>query len=230
MGISALSDTAEPLSSEAVDLLRAGAADHLGYCCRPSQVSKLYPAIKEAERAGYLRWIGEYPWITEAGRSAIGAPSQAQADRAKLIEICSRRKRLVPDRHTDPRTDFDYRSYHSMNYACTLLMRQPDDRENPPTIRVGRTLTSDKQFLGPKNSIVMQESEGRFVLAVMPAWLIRKAMLPTYPLPFDETDPEFSEAERALWDRLRMICISINSRIRNANRRQPQRYRFGESA
>ncbi|MGY3609900.1 MULTISPECIES: hypothetical protein [unclassified Bradyrhizobium] len=218
------------LAPEVVDLLRAGAADHLGYCCRPSQVVKLYPAIQAAERAGYVRFIGEHPWITEAGRKAIGAPTQAEADRAKLIELCSRRKKLVPAKRDDPRTDFDYRSYKSMDYVCTLLVKQPDARENPSSIRVGRSLSSDPQFLGPRNSIILPESEGRFVLAIMPAWLVRKCLLPTYPFPLDEEDPAFTADERATWDRLRLVCHSVNARIRGAGRRQSERFRYGESA
>jgi hypothetical protein len=38
--------TAEPLSDDAVALLRRGAADHLGLCCRPGEVVKLWPAAR----------------------------------------------------------------------------------------------------------------------------------------------------------------------------------------
>jgi hypothetical protein len=218
------------LAPDVVDLLRAGAADGLGYCCRPSQVVKLYPAIQEAERAGYVRWIGEHPWITPQGRKAIGAPSEAESDRAKFIEMCSRRKKLVPAKRDDPRTDFDYRSYRSMDYVCTLVVKQPDARENPTSIRVGRSLSSEPQFLGPRNSIILSESEGRFVLAVMPAWLVRKCLLPTYPMPLDDEDPAYTAEERVTWNRLRQVCHSVNARIRNAGRRQTERFRYGESA
>jgi hypothetical protein len=220
----------DSLSPEVVDLLRAGAADGLGYCCRPSQIEKLYPAIQAAERAGYLRWIGEHPWITEAGRKAIGAPTEAEADRARRIKLCSVRTKLVPAKRDDPRTDFDYRSYRSMDYVCTLLVKQPDARENPTSIRVGRSLNSDPQFLGPRNSIILPESEGRFVLALMPSWLLRRALLPTYPYPLDDEDPAFTAEERVAWNRLRQVCHSVNARIRAAGRRQSERFRYGESA
>lgn len=220
---------AAELSDEMVELLRAGAADHLGIVCRPGQVEKNWAVLREAERLGYLRFLDmTQPWITDAGRAAIGAPSQAEAARAKLVEICSRRPRLIPDKRRDPRTDFDYRSYRAMNYVCTLVVKQPDHRENPLTVRVGRTLTSDPQFLGPNNSIVQPESDPRFLLAVMPDWLLKRADFSTYPMPLDEN--EWSESDRATWDRLRMVCYSINARIRTAGRRQPQKYRFGESA
>lgn len=222
--------TRQDVSPEVAELLRAGAADHLGFVCSPGQVQKNWAALREAERAGYLRFLGlERPWITPAGRAAIGAPTEAQVDRAKLEAIC-KRKPLKPARKADPRTDFDYRSYRSMEYVCTLLVKQPDFREDPKSIRVGSSLTSDPQFLGPNNSIVQPESEGRFVLAVMPDWLIKRAGLSTYPLPLDETDPDFTDEERATWARLRLVCQSINSRIRTAGRRMTERYRYGENA
>jgi hypothetical protein len=115
-----------------------------------------------------------------------------------------------------------------MGYVCTLVVKQPDQRVNPLTVRVGRTLRSDPQFLGPNNSIVQPESTAHFLLVVMPAWLLKRTGFYTYPLALDET--EWSDADVATWDRLRGVCYAINSRIRNAGRRTPQRYRFGENA
>lgn len=219
------------LTPEMADLLRAGAADHLGIVCSPGQVQKNWKLLRELQAMGLVRFPSiEQPWITDAGRAAVGAPSQAQVDRARFIEMCGRRKRLVPEKSRDPRTDFDYRSYRAMNYVCTLVMKQPDLREEPTSLRVGRSLTSDPQFLGSKNSVILPESEGRFVLALMPHWLISRAGLSTYPLPLDETDPSFTEDERKLWDRLRMVCYSVNARIRAAGRKKTERFRWGESA
>jgi hypothetical protein len=222
--------TRQDISPEVAELLRAGAADHLGFVCSPGQVQKNWAAIREAERAGYLRFLTmERPWITPAGRAVIGAPTEAQVDRAKLEAMC-KRKPLKPTKKADPRTDFDYRSYRSMGYACTLVVKQVDRREDPPSVRVGRSLTSDPQFLGPNNSIVQPESEGRFVLAVMPDWLIRRAGLSTYPMPIDDDDPDFTDDERATWARLRLVCQSINSRIRTSGRRLTETFRYGENA
>lgn len=220
------------LSPEAVALLRAGAEDGLGLCCRPGQVQKNFAALNECERFDLIRFLDiERPVITEAGRRAIGAPTQMQADRARRTALLSayRRPRLKPEKRDDPRTDFDYRSYRACNFVCTLVMKQPDGRYNPVTVRVGKTLTSDPQFLGPNNSIVL-EAEGRFLLAVMPDWLIKRAGFSTYPLALDPDDSEFTDAERASWDHLRMVCQSVNVRIRNAGRRQGERLRFGETA
>ncbi len=220
------------VSPEVATLLRAGAADQNGIICRPDQVVKNWGSLREAERLGYLRWLDiTRPWVTDEGRAAIGAPSQADADRAKLVLLCmGARKPLVPAKRDDPRTDFDYRSYKACGYACTLLVKQPDARENPETLRVGRTLTSEPRFLGPRNSIVQPESEGRFVLAVMPEWLIKRAELSTYPFPIDRLDPAFTDDECLIWERLRNVCVAVNSRIRNAGKSGPAKYRFGESA
>lgn len=227
------------LTPEMAEILRAGAADHLGICCRPSQVRTNWLALRDCERAGYLRFLNmEQPWITDAGRRAIGAPTQIEADRAKLALLCANaRKPLIPAKRHDPRTDFDYRSYKKM--VCTLVIRQPDSRINPATVRVGRTLTSDPQFLGGGNSIIQPESSGRFVVAVVPEWMTRfrwkdgvpqPAIFTAYPPALDEIDPAFSDAERETWTRLRQVCHSINSRIRNSGRKQREKLRFGESA
>lgn len=219
------------LAPEMVDMLRAGAAHDLGIVCRPGQVRKLWPLIREAERAGYVRLLdAEKPWLTDAGRKAIGAPSQSEADYARLVKLCSRRKPLQPRPADDPRTDFDYRSYRSMGYACVLAVKQTDARENPSSVRVGQSLKSDPQFLGPRNSILLQESEGPFVLALMPKWLITKTMLPTHPGALSEAEP-WTDDERALWDRLRDICLSVNTRIRRGGARQPTgKLNYGEYA
>jgi hypothetical protein len=212
-----------------VELLRAGADHGIGICCRPGQVRKLWPLISEAERYGWIRLHGENPWITDAGRKAIGAPSQAEVDHAKLLELCKRRKPVLRASE-DPRTDFDYRSYQANDFACVLVVKQPDARVNPTTIRVGRDLTSAPQFLGPKNSIVQPESEGRFVLAVMPRWIVTKALLPTYPFALSEDEP-WTDEECAIWERLRNICVSVNTRIRRGGS-QPAATKliYGETA
>lgn len=221
---------APDVSPEMADLLRAGAADKLGLICSPSRVEKNYKVLREAERLGYLRFLDiERPWITPAGRLAIGAPTEAETSRAEFAAICAGvRKPLVPAKRNDPRTDFDYRSWKSMDWHCVLVVKQPHDREIR-SVRVGRTPTSAPQYLGSRNSTIQPESDGRFVLAVIPKWLISTAGFSTYPLPLDDGDG-WTDAEREAWDRLRNVCFSINSRIRNAGRGQHQRLRFGEFA
>lgn len=227
------------LSPAAVELLRAGAADNLGYCCSPGSVVKNWPAISEAKKRGYLRFLGEHPWITDKGRKAIGAPTETEAGRLRAIATFNIKPRLIPAKRNDPRTDFDYRSYRAQRLVCTLVIKQPDPRHNPQTVRVGRTLTSPAQHLGPRNSNIQPESEGRFVLTLVPDWMTRAMwkdgnyVAPIFsanPFPLDETDPDFTDEERATWNRLRRVCQSINSRIRSAGRRVRETYRFGESA
>ncbi|WP_156456946.1 hypothetical protein [Bradyrhizobium sp. CCH5-F6] len=220
------------LAPEMVDLLRAGAAHDIGSVCRPGQVRKLWPVLREAERLKLIVFLDlERPIITDMGRRAIGAPTQADADRARLVALC-RRKPLQPRRNEDPRTDFDYRSYQAMGYVCTLVVRQPDGRYNPTTVRVGKTLTSDPQFLGPRNAIILPECEGTpFVLALMPKWLLDRAGFPTCPFPLDDEDASWSADDRATWDRLRQVCMSVSIRIRRGGNRQPTgKLAYGEYA
>lgn len=230
------------LSPEAVELLRRGAEHSFGLCCRPGEIRKSYPFLRQAERLGYVRFLDlERPFITEAGRAAIGAPSEAEADYAKLVLLCgAARKPLVPAKRDDPRTDFDYRSWKAMRWVCTLVVRQPDTRFSPRTVRVGKTLSSDPQFLGGGNSNIQPESDERFVLTLVPEWMTRPmkktggviapAIFSTYPLALDDGDPNFTDEQRATWLRLREVCISINSRIRNANRAKRQNLAFGQWA
>ncbi|WP_375414527.1 hypothetical protein [uncultured Bradyrhizobium sp.] len=220
------------ISPELVELLRVGATRRHGLVCLPGQIQKKWKYLREGERLGLIRFAGlTNPHITEEGRAAIGAPSEAEASRIERLRVCAeftKRKALQPVKREDPRTDFDYRSYKSAGYVCTLVFRQRDSRDVKPTVRVGRTPMSEPQFLGPRNSIIQPESDDRFVLTLVPDWMtrpIRKgddyapAIFSTYPLPLDETDPSFTAEERARWDRLCGVCFSINSRIRNARRR-----------
>lgn len=229
------------LSPEALALLRAGARDHLGYCCMPGQVVKNWAAIRECEKLGYVRFLGEHPWITDKGRTAIGEPSETEAGRLRAVAAFSRRKPpLVPAKRNDPRTDFDYRAWRTSDWRCTLVVRQPDTRPEGRTIKVGRTLDGDAQYLGDRNSQVQPESEGRFVLTLVPGWMTRARwtklgvyvmpIFSTYPRPLDELDSAFTEADRATWNRLRQVCNSINARIRNAGRRQTTKLPFGATA
>jgi hypothetical protein len=232
------------LSPELVELLWVGADHKLGFCCMPGQVRKNWKLLHEGERLGLIRFVGGItgPWITEAGRAAIGAPTEAEQSRAQLRQICAdyaKHKKLHPVKRDDPRTDFDYRSWKTMGWRCTLVFRQQDDRAVKKTVRVGQMPNSDPQFLGPRNSNIQPESTERFVLAVVPDWMtlpIRKfgdfkpAPFTTYPLPLDETDPAFTAEDRETWDRLRSVCFSINSRIRRAGQNQRERGAFGEYA
>lgn len=219
------------LAPEMVEMLRAGAEHDLGTICRPGQVQKLWPLLSEAARLKLVVFLDmERPMITDMGRRAIGAPSQAEASHARLVELCRRCKPLQPRPDADPRTDFDYRSYKSMNYACVLAVKQPDARVAPATIRVGRSLNSEPQFLGQKNAIVLAESQDPFVLAVMPKWLITRTLLPTCPFALPEEEP-WSDAERELWNRLREVCMSVNTRIRRGGSRQSTgKLHYGEYA
>ncbi len=232
----------DEVTPEMAELLRAGVADGNGLLCRPGQVKKNYAALRECERLGLLRFIDiERPWITDAGRAAIGEPNEMQADRARRIAEFGRRKPpLVPAKRADPRTDFDYRAWKTSDWRCTLVVKQPDNRPAGRTTRVGRTLDGDAQYLGDRNSQIQPESTGRFVLTLVPGWMTRARwskggvyvmpIFSTYPRPLDEFDPAFTDDERTTWDRLRQVCMSINSRIRNAGRKQRETFRYGESA
>ena len=66
---------------------------------------------------------------------------------------------------------------------------------------------------------------GRIIEALIDAaaigafWFALYTGFSTYPFSLDET--QWSEADRTTWSRLRDVCFSVNSRIRNAGRRTP---------
>jgi hypothetical protein len=223
----------DELTPEMAELLRAGANHNHGLICIPGQVQKHWKILRQAERLGYLRFLDiERPWITEAGRAAIGEPTEMESDYRRRVELFSslnKRKPLIPTPAKDPRTDFDYRSYKSCGYVCVLAVKLPDDRPNARTIKVGRPGSSEHHFFGSGNSIIQPESEGRFVLAVMPDWLQRRLKFLTYPLALPD-DGDWTDDERAIWERLTRVCISINSRIQNAGRKVHESRRYGETA
>lgn len=221
------------LTPEMAALLWRGARDNFGYICRPGEVREFWPTLSAAERLGYLRFIDvTRPWITEAGRRAIGAPTEMEADREKLRRLCetnAARRPPDPKKRDDPRTDFDYRSYRTMKYVCVLALRLPDLRENPQSVMVGSMTLGDPVFLGERNSILMPESEGRFVLALITKWLQERTGLPMCAPPLRE-DEAWTADERETWTRLARVCSTINTRIRRGGQSTKASVPYGYTA
>lgn len=221
------------LTPEMSALLWRGARDNYGYICRPSEVREFHPTLSAAERLGYLRFIDvTRPWITAEGRRAIGAPTEIESDREKWRRACAvnvERRPPDPKKRDDPRSDFDYRSYHSMKYVCVLAVRLPGARNNPQSVKVGRVTGGDPVFLSDNNSILMPESEGRFVLALIPEWLQERTRLPMWAAPLRE-DEAWTAGERETWTRLAGVCSTINARIRRAGQRAKVSMPFGYTA
>jgi hypothetical protein len=223
---------ASELTPEMAELLRAGARNSHGFICTPGSIQKHWKPLRELERLGYMRFLGFNPWITEQGRAVIGEPTEMEADyrrRVALFAELTKRRALVPRPDKDPRTDFDYRSFKSCGYVCVLAVRLPDERPEAHTIKVGRPGSKEHHYFGQGNSIIQQESEGRFLLAVMPGWLQRRWEFLTHPMALPD-DGDFTDEEKIIWRRLTQICISINSRIRNAGRAIRENRPYGETA
>ena len=217
------------LPPEMIEMLWEGARDKLGIICRPGLVREKWLLLRHAEKLGFVRFLSvDVPWITAKGREAIGAPSEFEYDTDALREL-SKRRPLKPSAKSDPRSDALYQVWKMEKKVCVLLVRQEDFRDNPGTVRVTNVGSKDPQYLSDKNSTIMEESEGRFVLAVVPAWLRKVAKMSAFPLPLPDGD-EWTDEERALWGRMSDVCFSINSRIRNSGRRKKPYLRFGETA
>lgn len=197
------------LTEAARALLEAGAADAMCRCCLPGKVREHWAELMELESRRLVRLHGFDAYITELGRREIGALSETEATIARLRPIL-RRKPLNPRPNDDPRTDFDYRAYRTMKWNCTLVFSRLERGTNA----VSKLPSSKVEFLGANTSIVQPESEGRFVLVLVPDWMFKKNVFSSFPFPIDEDDPAFTAEERALWDRLRHTCHSINVRIR----------------
>lgn len=221
------------LTPEMSALLWRGARDNYGYICRPSEVREFHAILSAAERLGYLRFIDvTRPWITAEGRRAIGAPTEMVADREKWLRACgvnAERRPPDPKKRNDPRSDADYRSYKTMEYVCVLALRLPDSRQSPRSTKVGGLAGGEPVFLGEGNSILAPESEGRFVLALIPKWLQERTGLPMWAAPLRE-DEAWTSTERETWSRLSRVCSTINARIRSAGRRSKTRIPYGYTA
>jgi hypothetical protein len=214
------------LSPEMVELLTAAAQTTYGRICYPYQVRGREQVLAVMRARGLIWYDGATPMIRDAGRKAVGAPSELEMMRrglrVKAGESASRR------RSDDPRSRITYESYRSARMFCTLVVKlaepSPDDR----SLRCSMNGDPLRWFTLPlkKNPIIIQpESKDPFVLAVVEKWLAQLFDPKRIPelanvIPDLCGSIEWTAEQRDDWNRLRRKASIINTRIRNGGPRR----------
>lgn len=222
------------LSPEMVELLMAAAATSYGRVCFPYQCrGPVGLLLVQARALGLIYYDGSTPMITDAGRKAVGGPSDLELYRKNRAELCFftavARAGEARKRAEDPRSLITYRSYQTAHMFCTLVVKLAEPPIGARGLKCSMNGDHTKFFTLPLRQIVIEpESVNSFVLAVVPKWLARPAnpkriteLARVIPDLCDSI--EWSEEQRADWKRLRRKADSINIRIRNAGQRsKPQ--------
>ena len=128
-------------------------------------------------------------------------------------------------RKPDPRSIHDYRGYNTMGMVCVLLTRRSP---KPASFDCSRNGAAYPRIYLPFSKCIEQpESTDDFLIVCMPKWLAKNAeLLGVTP----ELVGDWTDAQRALWESLGRLALSINTRIVNAKRRSRAKLPFGATA
>lgn len=239
------------LTPEMVRLLKYGAAHPYGHMVQLRSDSERFGReLQELRRRGYQREVGWDPMITEAGRAAVGAPTEREADNIRLqaagVEHAAMRtRREAKAEPRDPRAD-NYLTWKSERKFCVLVVRH---RPRPKSFAVTRDGSGHPNiFLPFSRTDELTESDADFLLAVFALpfveWMETKDGGKDYvaaqryrelfgvTLPLSAARPWTAE-QIATWERLDKLRSSINWRIQAARttpRKVYSRMPFGYTA
>jgi hypothetical protein len=216
------------LSPEMVELLTAAAQTTYGRVCYPYQCcGPVGLLLVKARALGLIYYDGATPIINDAGRKAVGAPTELALMFANRRELFAKPGEAVTRRPTDdPRSRVTYQCYRDARMFCTLVVKLAE----PPTGARGLKCSMNgdplRYFYLPLRQIIIEpESKGSFVLAVVPKWLAR----PVDPKRITELanvipdlcdSVEWTEDQRTDWKQLRRKASIINTRIRSGGERR----------
>lgn len=228
----------DSLTPEMVRMLKFGAAHEYGYLVMLRSDSEKYGReLMELQRRGYQRWVGYDPMITEAGRAAIGAPTEREADAIRLqgyakehALLSVRREAKAKAEPHDPHGGC-YWPWHESRLACVLVVKHWKPRDGAKSFAVSRDGGAPRPLYLPF-SVVDQglpESTDDFLLALVShTWVDRiekKDFVGAQPLRelFGITLPltasqDWTDEQIETWKRLGKLRGSINFRIENATR------------
>jgi hypothetical protein len=216
------------LSPELVELLTAAAQTTYGRVCYPYQCrGPLGLLLVQARARGFIYYDDATPIITDAGRRAVGAPTELELickNRGGLFgkvgEAATRRR---PD---DPRSRITYQSYRTARMFCTLVVKLAEPPIDARGLKCSMNGDPIRWFTLPLHRIIIQpESQGSFVLVVVPKWLAKpfdpKRITELAGVLPDLCDSiEWTEDQKTDWNRLRRKASVINTRIRNGGVRR----------
>lgn len=206
------------LSDEAIALLKAAAHAPYGRICYPGQIKDHWPALREAEALGYVFWNGMQPEIREAGRVAVGGPSEPEANRLRLATA---RAEMRPADNIHPIAAARRKPAPEPD-SKTCLLCDIRGQARDKSIQIwshGKQRAVDV----PRSLIeVLNPDHGHWAAIVMPRWKAREQGLYGIPANTAAADPKtemVDRAERAIAE------LSIRNWLSEQKRQQRQRDR-----
>ena len=227
------------LTDDMVVLLQEGATTSYGRICLPMEVARQYEVLRKLVDAKLAWWDGTgTPLITDSGRAAVGGPSrddllqQEQEAIARRYRPTEQSYQYSADAIPFSPLDARFRAGQTMVYAMV------EHRTNPAGTAVLLSIDGDwhiaKWF--PKVRLEIQRSRevDRFMVVQMPGRLANEKKLPTQQSrPRLTATIAWTDEQEAAWRSVTDWRLKVNNSIqRNSRsyRRQPQRFRFGETA
>lgn len=217
------------LSSAMVELLTAAGQTTYGRICYPYQARGRERLLADMRARGFIYYDGATPMITDAGRKAVGCPTELEL----ICKNCGRlfvkgdviSARRQPD---DPRSRMTYQSWRSARMFCTLVVKLAEPSPEDRSLRCSMNGDPLRWFTLPlkKHPIIIQpESKDPFVLAVVERWLAKpfdpKRITELADVIPDLCDSvEWTDEQKADWNRLRRKASVINTRIRSGGPRR----------
>ncbi|MGY3607631.1 MULTISPECIES: hypothetical protein [unclassified Bradyrhizobium] len=116
----------------------------------------------------------------------------------------------------DTRSAVTYRSWHAASLVCVLLVKHQDKLTSIECSRDGAE--RPRIYVPIKQSTILPESAGEFVLMLLPKWLAVRAELMGVT-PDLSPDRAWTSADIDQWDTLRRLRLRINTKIYFARRR-----------
>lgn len=179
--------------------------------------------------AGYERPTKHLHEMTATERAQHYATVHGELATVTTQMIEDSRRRNLPTECLIP----DYLRWGRSRMACMLFVRH--DYPSVKSIKVSRDGAGSFAFLPTSKIELRPQSSGRFALVIVPKWLREKL-----PSNFSSVIPrlagdDWSDTERAEWDRLIIVCGKINYEIQMAPRRlrfrkSPERLPYGYTA
>jgi hypothetical protein len=217
---------AENLSPEMVELLTAAAQTVHGRICYPYEVRGREKLLADMRARGFAWYDGAQPMITDAGRKAVGAPTELELmckSRRAFAKAGQAVTRRQPD---DPRSRIAYQCYRSARMFCTLVVKLAEPPIGARGLKCSMNGDPARFFYLPLRQIIIQpESKDPFVLAIVPKWLAK----PVDPKRITELagvipdlcdSVEWTDEQNDDWNRLRRKASVINTRIRSGGERR----------
>jgi hypothetical protein len=193
--------------------------------------------LVQARALGLIYYDGSTPMITDAGRKAVGGPSDLELYRKSRAELrfftAVAKAGEARKRAEDPRSRITYECYRSARMFCTLVVKLAEPPIGARSLKCSMNGDPARFFYLPLSQIITEpESKPPFVLMVAPKWLAKpfdpKRITELACVIPDLCDSiEWTDQQKADWQRLRRQAGVINTRIRSGGERRSSDRRNG---